>query len=108
MPVPVEIIKMKENSTNREYVLEQVKINGKLLEFADVSLQDDEEIVTEAVNNNPEALEFASNRLKGNREIVYNLRLPLTFQQGEKMLVSSKDNEIYIKKKKAYTKRLKY
>ena len=34
MPVPIEIVKMKENSENREYVKEQVRNQGSLLEFA--------------------------------------------------------------------------
>ena len=71
MPVPIEIVKMKENSKNREYVKEQVKNQGSLLEFACQELRDDEEIVMEAVKNNPEALEFASDRLKENRQIVF-------------------------------------
>lgn len=33
-------------------------------------------------------------------EVVYDLKIPLTFQQGEKLLLSSRDNDIYIKKQK--------
>lgn len=72
MPEPIEITNMKKNKDNREYVLEVVKQNGKLLEFASEVLQDDEEIAKQAVHNNAEALEFVSDRLKGNRDIVYD------------------------------------
>ncbi|MBO5479444.1 MAG: DUF4116 domain-containing protein [Clostridia bacterium] len=71
MPEPIEITNMKNNSSNREYVLKTVKENGKLLEFADDNLKNDREIVFEAVKNNPESLEFASDNLKADREIVY-------------------------------------
>ena len=33
MPEPIELIHMKKNSNDREYVLKTVKENGKLLEF---------------------------------------------------------------------------
>lgn len=71
MPEPIEITNMKNNRSNREYVLQTVKENGKLLEFADDNLRNDREVVLEAVKNNPESLEFASDTLKGDREIVY-------------------------------------
>lgn len=72
MPEPIEITNMKANKNNREYVLKTVKENGKLLEFAEESLKDDDEIAKVAVDNNAEALEFVSDRLKGNRDIVYD------------------------------------
>ena len=71
MPERIEVTKMKQNSENKEYVIENVKKTGALLEFACDQLKDDKEVVMEAVKNNPEALEFASDRLKGDREIVY-------------------------------------
>ena len=71
MPIAKEILDMQENSSDRNYVLNTVKSNGKLLEFAEDELRNDREIVLEAVKNNPEALEFASKRLKADREIVY-------------------------------------
>ena len=72
MPEAIEITNMRNNSSNREYVLNAVKENGKLLDLADEKFKDDEEIAKIAVDNNPEALEFVSDRLKGNRDIVYN------------------------------------
>lgn len=72
MPEAIEITNMRKNKDNREYVLNVVKENGKLLEFANDILKDDEEIAKQAVHNNAEALEFVSDRLKGNREIVYD------------------------------------
>lgn len=72
MPEPIEVTEMRKNSSNRDYVLENVSKQGSLLEFADDSLKDDNEIVLEAIKNNPEALEFASDRLKGDREVVFN------------------------------------
>ena len=72
MPEAIEITNMRNNSSNREYVLNAVKENGKLLDLADEKFKDDEEIAKIAVNNNPEALEFVSDRLKGDRDIVYN------------------------------------
>ena len=41
----IEVTEMKKNSDNREYVIKQVAKQGKLLEFADCKLQDDEEVV---------------------------------------------------------------
>ncbi len=72
MPEAIEITNMRNNSSNREYVLNAVRKNGKLLDLADEKFKDDEEIAKIAVDNNPEALEFVSDRLKGNRDIVYN------------------------------------
>ena len=72
MPEAIEITNMRNNSSDREYVLNAVKENGKLLDLADEKFKDDEEIAKIAVNNNPEALEFVSDRLKGDRDIVYN------------------------------------
>ena len=72
MPERIEITKMKQNANNREYVMENVKKEGVLLEFASDELRDDKEVVLEAIYNNPEALEFASERLKGDRDVVYN------------------------------------
>ena len=72
MPERIEVTKMKQNANNREYVLENVKKEGALLEFASDALKDDKEIALEAVHNNPEALEFVSDRLKGDREVVYD------------------------------------
>jgi len=71
MPEAPEITAMKENASNREYVLKTVNENGKLLEFADDNFHNDREVVLAAVKNNPEALEFASFDLKKDREIVY-------------------------------------
>ena len=67
MPERIEITKMKQNANNREYVIENVKKEGALLEFASDELRDDKEVVLEAIYNNPEALEFASEKLKGDR-----------------------------------------
>ena len=39
MPEPIEVTNMKQNSSNRDYVLKIVKENGKLLEFADEELK---------------------------------------------------------------------
>ena len=52
MPEPIEVTNMKKNSCDREYVLNTVKENGKLLEFASDELRNDREIVLEAVKNN--------------------------------------------------------
>ena len=41
MPERIEITRMKQNSENREYVLENVKQEGALLEFASDELRDD-------------------------------------------------------------------
>ena len=71
MPEPREVTEIKENSSNREYVLKAVSTNGKLLEYADDNLKNDKEVVLTAIENNPEALEFASDLLKKDREIVY-------------------------------------
>ena len=57
MPERIEITKMKQNSNNRQYVIENVKQEGALVEFASDELRDDKEVILEAINNNPEALE---------------------------------------------------
>ena len=66
----VEITEMKKNSNNKKFVLEQVARQGKLLEFADGNLQDDEEVVKTALEQDGEAMEFASDRLKDNKELM--------------------------------------
>ena len=87
MAEPIEITNMRENSGNREYVLNAVKEDGKLLEFADDNFKEDKEVVFEAVKNNPEALEFASETLKGDRDIVYesvsNVRVDILLCKGK-------------------------
>ena len=66
----IEVTEMKKNSNNREYVLENVAKQGKLLEFASTQLQDDEEVVKRALEQDGEAMEFASDRLKDNKELM--------------------------------------
>ena len=44
MPERIEITKMKQNWNNREYVIENVKQEGALLEFASEELRDDKEV----------------------------------------------------------------
>ena len=39
MAEPIEITQMKKNANNKEYVLEAVNKNGKLLEFASNELK---------------------------------------------------------------------
>ena len=39
MPERIEITKMKQNATNREYVIENVKQEGALVEFASDELE---------------------------------------------------------------------
>ena len=51
-------------------MLEAVKNNGFVLEWASEELQNDKEIVLEAVKNNGFALEYASKELKKDKEIV--------------------------------------
>ncbi len=96
MPEPIEITKMKENYSNREYVLNAVSQQGELLDFAEDSFKDDKEIVLAAIASNPEALEFVSDRLKSDREVVYNSvsKAGWTYcYTGEKLL---KDKELLI------------
>ena len=57
-----------DQADNKEYVLNMIKKDGKLLDFASARLQDDEEVVMEAVKQNPISLEFASKRLKNNED----------------------------------------
>ena len=95
MPERIEITKMKQNSENREYVLENVKKEGALLEFASEKLRDDKEVVLEAIHNNAEALEFASDRLKGDRQVVYDSvsKAGWTYCYAQENLVE--DKELY-------------
>ena len=41
----MEIEEIQKNADNKEYILQKVAEQGKLLEFASPNLQDDEEIV---------------------------------------------------------------
>ncbi len=72
MPERPEVIKMRENAHDRQYVLENVSKEGGLLDYAGEEMKDDREIALVAVHNNPEALEYVSDRLKADREIVYD------------------------------------
>ena len=58
MPEAPEIVEMRKNCEDRDYVLKTVMKNGKLLEFAADRFHDDREVAFAAVKNNPEALEF--------------------------------------------------
>ena len=64
-------IGVKNNANNKEYILNAVKQNGSLLDFASDDIKNDKEVVLEAIKNNPESLEFASEKLKGDRDVVY-------------------------------------
>ena len=57
-----------ERNNDREYVLNKVKTEGKLLDLASDELKEDKELVWEAIKNNAEALEFAGTTLKGDKE----------------------------------------
>ena len=59
-----------EKNSDKEYVLGQVRQQGKFLDLASEDFKKDKEVVLEAVKNDPEALEFASVELKGDKEIV--------------------------------------
>ena len=72
MPERPEVIKMRENAHDRQYVLENVSKEGGLLDYAGEEMKDDREIALAAIHNNPEALEYVSDRLKADREIVYD------------------------------------
>ena len=50
MPEPIEITNMKNNCDNREYVIEAVKVQGSLLEFASDKLKSDRDVVFESVS----------------------------------------------------------
>ena len=52
-------------------VLEGVRKNGDLLEYASLRLRDSLTVVLEAVKNRGYALKFASLRLKDNEEVVF-------------------------------------
>ena len=56
MPERPEVIKMRENAHDRQYVLENVSKEGGLLDYAGEEMKDDREIALVAVHNNPEAL----------------------------------------------------
>ena len=55
---------------DKDFVLNQVRKDGLLLEHVSSSLRDDEEVVTAAVQQNPHALMWASERLQGDKDIV--------------------------------------
>ena len=62
-----EIENLKQNNSNKDIVLKEVKKKGLLLEWASKELQDDKEVVLEAVRQDGGALEFASDRLKDDK-----------------------------------------
>ena len=59
-----------EDWSNFDFVLNKVKQDGIVLEFASERLKDNEEIVKEAVKQYGLALEYASEELQNNEEIV--------------------------------------
>ena len=66
----ISIEEVIKNADNKEYALQVLKEQGKMLEFVSSELQDDEEVVKTALTQDGEALEFASDRLKGEKDIV--------------------------------------
>ncbi len=54
---------------DKKFVLERVKIDGALLQYASENLQNDREVVLEAVKQAPYAFNWASTELRGDREI---------------------------------------
>jgi hypothetical protein len=56
--------------SNREFVLAELKKNGKSLEYAHDDFKNDREIVLVAVKRHGYALQFASDDLKKDKEIV--------------------------------------
>ena len=65
-----DVIEMRKNCNNREYVIKAVAEKGKLLEFAAPEFHDDEEIVKAAITQDGEAMEFVSDRLRDNKELL--------------------------------------
>ena len=59
-----------EFKKDKEIVLEAVKLEGIVIEFADDSLKQDKEIVLEAVKSNGGAIQFADDNLKNDKEVV--------------------------------------
>ena len=71
-------------NNNREIVINCVKENGLALQYADYSLQEDEEVVKLACTNNPEAFQFAAEHLKSNYDCVKAMYAinPATFEHA--------------------------
>ena len=57
-----EVDGLKERRDDKEFVLEELKKNPSMLEFASERLKDDEEVVRVAILGDGGALEFASDR----------------------------------------------
>jgi hypothetical protein len=59
-----------ELKSDREIILEAVKINGEALAYASNSLKSDRSFILIAVSKNGRALEFVSNHLKSDKDVV--------------------------------------
>ena len=60
----------EEKANNKEYVLEMVKKQGSLLDYASDELKNDKEVVLAAIQQDGNALEFAGKKLKDDKEVV--------------------------------------
>ena len=61
----------EENRNDTQIVMEIVKQNGRLLEYAGDSLKDDPQIVLEAIKNDGTSYEYASKRLQKGKELLF-------------------------------------
>jgi len=59
-----------DKTMDRDFAIDAININPKVLSYVDISFRNDFEIVKLAVSKNGELLNFASDELKNNREIV--------------------------------------
>ena len=72
---------------SKPYMLEVVKNNGLLLEYASEDLRNDKEVVLKAVSQNGKSLEYASADLRNDKEVV----LKAVSQNGESLRYASAD-----------------
>ena len=88
---------IEEFVSNREIILEAVKINGMLIQYATNELKDDKEIVLIAVKNDGAALHYVSENMKNDEEVVFEAinNFPIAICKiGEKL----KNNKKFILK----------
>ena len=66
----LRVMRVFELKSDRDFILEAVKQDGRALRWASVELRDDEELVLEAKRQNGGALRWASAELRDDEELV--------------------------------------
>ena len=78
---------------DKPFILETVRIDGRVLEFAPSNFTDDKEIVLEAIKSNSYAFKYASLRLRNDKEVVFEAikKNPTMFKFAGNSIKTNKD-----------------